>query len=312
MESYDRAKFMSMKREALGYSRRELCERCNGMSEKTLTRLEKGKSVRKESIKELLEFYHQCSHTIYPVMELEMLSMTQVHNEVLALMFQGNYREAKRRQEFLEGYVKEGEGESVRYSEVIGKELQCYMGEKETDREEGIQYFEKQIAAMMPEGADLEKWPLQKKELHIFLAYFNALTLDGRYEEVIPTLRKLLANLERRYHDMMTFSNLYGCFSYKLVRALRKTGQWEDILEIAEKGLKVCEEVGDISNTCGIQSELLCYFEENEFFHDAKIKEQCFETAKEMYYLSEVVGDKSKHDYFRRFLERVYGYTELY
>lgn len=312
MESYDRAKFMSMKREALGYSRRELCERCNGMSEKTLLRLEKGKSVRRESIKELLEFYHQDAHTIYPVMDLEMPSVARAYNEVLALMFLGNYKEAERKQEFLESYVREEQRNSVKYSEVVGKELRCYMGEKETDREEGIRYFEEKIAEMIPEGADLEKWPFHKKELHIFLAYFNALTLEGRYGEVIPVLRKLLVNIERRYQDLELFSNFYGCFSYKLVRALRKTGQWEDILEVAEKGLRVCEESEDISNTYGIQSELLCYFEENEFFHDAKIKEQCFETAKEMYCLSELLGERSKINYFRSFLERVYSYTELW
>lgn len=312
MESYDRAKIMKMKREALGYTRKELCECCNWISEKTLTRLEKGETVRRESIEELLEFYHQESHTIYPVMDLERPHVAREQNEVLGLMFHRNYKEAERRQRYVKGYVKEGEGDSVKYSEVIEKEIKCYMGGEETRKKESIPYFEEQIAKMVPEGADLEKWPFHKKELHIYLVYFNALTLEGRYEEVIPTLKKLLVNLERGYQDMETFSNFYGCFSNKLVRALRETGQCKDILQVGEKGLKVCEEVGDISNTYDIQSELLCYFEENEFFHDAKIKEQCFETAKEMCYLCKTLDDENRYAYLKRFLERAYSYIELH
>ena len=58
MENYDVGKVMRMKREALGYTRKEVCELCNGMSEKTLARLEKGmERVRQESIQELLHLY---------------------------------------------------------------------------------------------------------------------------------------------------------------------------------------------------------------------------------------------------------------
>lgn len=306
MESYDRAKIMKMKREALGYTRKELCECCNWISEKTLTRLEQGETVRRKSIEELLEFYHQESHTIYPVMDLERPHVAREQNEVLGLMFHGNYKEAERRQRYVKGYVKEGTGNAIDYPEVLRKEIECYMGGKETCKKESIPYFEEQIAKMVPEGADLEKWPFHKKELHIFLVYFNALTLEGRYEEVIPTLKRLLVNLERGYQDMETFSNFYGCFSNKLVCALRETGQCKDILQVAEKGLKVCEEVGDISNIYGIQSELLYYFEENEFFHDAKIKEQCFETAEEMYSLSKVLGDTDYYTYFKKYLDSMY------
>ena len=51
MENYDIGEIRRMKRKALGYTRAEVCARCGGMSEKTLSRLESGKmKVRRESI----------------------------------------------------------------------------------------------------------------------------------------------------------------------------------------------------------------------------------------------------------------------
>ncbi len=306
MENYDVGKVMRMKREALGYTRKEVCELCNGMSEKTLARLEKGmERVRQESIQELLHLYHQRSHAIYPVLDLEDPTIGRSYNEIFGLIFQENYREAKRKLENFERYVNKKSQESIKYIEVLKRELLYFMGEKELRGEETIQFFEKLIEGMMPENADLEKWPLNWQELNAYVAFFNVLAMEKQYETIIPIARKLLVNIEQRYQNEQMFADFHGCITRRLIRCLFEQGQCDEIVELAEKSLKICGNIGDISITYRIQGELLNYFSENDFFNKDELKEQCFESARKMYYLSKVCQDKGRMRYFREYLEEL-------
>ncbi len=307
MENYDRTQIMRMKREALGYTRKEICEHCNGIQEKTLIRVEQGRTVRRESIWELLKFYHQSSHTIYPVMDLEKPSMAREQNEVLELMFHGNYKEAGRRQRYVESYMKDGAENTIKYSEVIGREIAYYIGEGDIDRRECVSYFEEQIAKMIPEGADLEKWPLNKKELHIYLAYFNVLEKENQYDKIILIARKLLLNIERQYHNKEIFVNYYICLMRRLIRCLYEQNQFHEVLELVRRGMEAGASVGDISDRCRIQYELLNYYWKNNFFDDDRVKEQCLETAENGYYLSKVCGDQKGMKEFQECLKMLHN-----
>ena len=312
MENYDVGNVMKMKREALGYTRREVCELCNGMSEKTLARLEKGlERVRQESICELLELYHQRSHTIYLILDLEDPTAGKLYNEILVLIFQENYKEARRKLEIFEQYVNKKSQESLQYIEVIKRELLYSMGEKEVGGEETIQFFEKLIGGMMPENADLQKWPLNWQELNTYLVFFNILAMEKQYETIIPIARKLLVNIEQRYQNEQIFADFHGCITRRLIRCLFEQGQYDEIVELAEKSFKICDNIGHISNTYRIQGEMLNYFLENDFFHSEELKKQCFENAKDAYELSAICDDKLKMRQFRKYLELAHGYTEL-
>lgn len=236
MENYNIGNVMKMKREALGYTRKEVCELCNGMSEKTLARLEKGvERVRQESIQELLYLYRQRSHTIYPVLDLEDPTIGRLYNEILVLIFQENYREAKRKLEIFERYINKESQDSIQYIEVLKRELLYFIGEKEVGGEETIHFLKKMIEKMMPENADLEKWPLNWQELNTYLAFFNVLAMEKQYETIIPIARKLLINIEQRYQNNPMFADFHGCITRRLIRCLFELDQGDEIGELAEK-----------------------------------------------------------------------------
>ena len=50
----------------------------------------------------------------------------------------------------------------------------------------------------------------------------------------------------------------------------------------------------------------------NSFFDDSKVREQCLEVARKMYYLCIICDDEKRRKYFKRYLKRIYNYTELY
>lgn len=314
MENYNVGVIMRKKREALGYTRRKMCEVCHWeFTEKTLCRLESGRgSVRRESIGALLELYHQQFYTADVLLDLEGSSAGKLYYEIPVLLFQENYQEAQRKLELLERYINKCSKTGRRYLETMKRHLQCSTEGDEMDGEEAIRFFEVLLGDMLPEGADLEKWPMNHIELNIFLIFLNILCLKKQNKQITLISRRLLANIERRYQPGWIFANLHGCFSCKLIRAMHKTGEDDRIQELAEKSIKICKEAGNIPRVYQLQRELLCYWEENDFFQNAGLKEQCFETAKKMYFLSAVCADRGSCSYFKRYLKRVYGYVNIY
>lgn len=303
MENYNIRQIMQMKRDALGYTRKELADRCGYASEKTLARLEKGEGkVRRESIRELLNLYHQRSHTIFPSIDLEDPTAGKMYSEILMLTFRKNFREARRKLEIFEQHVRKESKESVQYLEVLKRELLYFMNQKEVDGEETICFFEKMIAGMLPEDADLAKWPLNWQELHTYMAFFNVLMIEKQYGRIVPIVRQLLINIERQYQNIEMFANIHGCFTRCLLRCLFEQDQCTEMVELAQKSLSFCAAAGDISNTYRIQGELLNYFWKHDYFHDDDLKEQCLETIKNMYYLSKVCQDQKKTREFRNYL----------
>ncbi len=312
MEIYDAGKIMRMKREALGYTRKQICERFPDISEKTLARLEKGtERVRWGNIQKLLEFYHQRSFAIYPILDLKNPNAMGMYSDILVLIFQKNYKEAERKLEILEQCVNKESKESLSHLEVLKRGLQHLIGKEEVDGKETILFFEKVIAGMMPEGVALEKWPLNKQELFTYMLFLNVLASEKQHERIIQITRKLLANIEQGYMSKMMFADFHGCFTRRLIRSLHEQKQCDEIVELAKKSLEICAEVGDISNTYRIQGELLNYYWENDFFHDDELKKQCLEDAVDMYYLCGVCGDETKKHEFKVYLEIAHGYTDL-
>ncbi len=92
--------------------------------------------------------------------------------------------------------------------------------------------------------------------------------------------------------NKQVFADFHGCITRRLIRCLFEQGQCDEIVELAEKSLKICGNIGDISITYRIQGELLNYFSENDFFSKDELKEQCLESARKMYYLSKIYQDK--------------------
>ena len=97
-----------------------------------------------------------------------------------------------------------------------------------------------------------------------------------------------------------------------MIRALWKENICEEIRKFAEKSLDFNIVTGNISNTYLLQGELLYYMELNSFFDDSKVREQCLEVARKMYYLCIICDDEKRRKYFKRYLKRIYNYTELY
>ena len=164
----------------------------------------------------------------------------------------------------------------------------------------------------MPEGVDIEKWAFTRIELNTYLTFLNVLSIEKRYGEIVQIARKLLVNIEQKYQNMFMFADFHGCFSYKLIRALWKENICEEIRKFAEKSLDFNIVTGNISNTYLLQGELLYYMELNSFFDDSKVREQCLEVARKMYYLCIICDDEKRRKYFKRYLKRIYNYTELY
>lgn len=309
MENYDIGEIMRMKRKALGYTRAEVCARCGGMSEKTLSRLESGKmKVRRESIEELLRLYHQSSHILCPVLDAENALANRLYLEILLLLYQKNYMEAWRKFEILEADIVPKSEVSKYFMESTKRKLMYIMGQKELDGKETLKFFEELVAGMMPEGADLANWPVNWQEMSIYVDFFNILARQGQYGRIIPIAQKLLVNLEKRYHNIAIFSNFYGCITRRLIRCLFEENLGDQIVQLAEKGLEICAVTGDIVNIYRIQGELINYFWKYDFFQNGKWREQCFEKAKEGYILSAVCENRGVMRYFRRFLEDEYGY----
>lgn len=302
-----------MKRMALGFTREEVCARCGGMSEKTLSRLESGKAnVRKESIRELLNLYHQSSHMICTALETKDPSDSGLYLEILLLIFQKNYREAERKLDLLESYVEPESETSKRFLEIRKRTLCYLMGQKELDGKKTLEFLEEWIAGIVPEGADLAEWPLSWQEITAYVEFFNILAMEGQYGRIIPTARKLLLNLERHYHNTVMFVNLYGCLTRCLIHCMFEEGQWGGIVEQAQKGLEICAVIGDITNTYRIKGELINYYWMNDFFQSEELKEQCLKNAKDGYALSAICEDKKMMRYYRRYLKEAHGYKEVY
>lgn len=305
---------LCMKRKALGYSQKKVSELCDyAFTERTLRRWENGEQkIRQSCIPLLLKLYHQRSCTICPSIDLTNYYNSRMYNEILVLMLQGDYKEALRKLELFEYYVDKESEESVQYLEVLKRGLQYYSKEIEAGNESKIEIFREFVGKIVPEGVDIEEWAFTRIELNIYLTFLNVLSIEKRYEEIVPIARKLLVNVEQRYQNVFVFADFHRCFSRKLILALRKQNQWKEIQILAEKSLHFCIETGNISGTYLLQGELLYYWEINNFFDDPQIKEQCFETAQKMYYLSVICVDEKNRRYFKRYLERVYNHTELY
>ena len=314
MENYDIRLILCMKRKALGYSQKKVSELCvYAFTERTLRRWENGEQkIRQSCIPLLLKLYHQRSCTICPSIDLTNYYNSRMYNEILVLMLQGDYKEALRKLELFEYYVDKESEESVQYLEVLKRGLQYYSGEIEAGNESKIEIFREFVGKIVPEGVDIEEWAFTRIELNIYLTFLNVLSIEKRYEEIVPIARKLLVNVEQRYQNVFVFADFHGCFSYKLIRALWKENLYEEIKKIVEKSLEFNINTGNIRNTYLLQGELLYFLELNSFWGDSKVKEQYFEVAQQMYYLCIIYDDKKMRGYFKRYLERVYNYTELY
>ncbi len=314
MENYDIALILRKKRQALGYTQKQVCELCNyEFSKQTLHRIETEKTtINSQTIQSLLTLYHQPSHTSCASIELENYNFFQMYNEILVLMVQKNYKEAERKLELLEQYIKEDAHTSKKYLEALKKELQYLNCEISMEDNDIVSFFQNLIQDIIPKEADLKIWPLTDMELNIFLTFFNILSVEKQYNTILPLLRSLLINIEQHYHNNQIFIDYHACFTCHLVRIIQKLNINESIEELIKTSLNYCITYGDISNTYRLQSYLLRYYEKNNFFENALLHKQCFQTAQNMYYLSITCHDEKKSKFFKNFLNRVYNYTELY
>ena len=314
MENYDIQLILFMKRKALGYSQKKVSELCDyAFTERTLRRWENGeKKIRQSCVPLLLKLYRQRSCTICSSMDLIKYSYSGMYNKILAFMFQGDYKEALRKLELFENYVDKESKESLQYLEVLKRGLRYYSREVKLGDEKEIEILRGLIGQIVPEGVDIEKWAFTRIELNTYLTFLNVLSIEKRYREIVQIARKLLVNIEQKYQNMFMFADFHGCFSYKLIRALWKENICEEIRKFAEKSLDFNIVTGNISNTYLLQGELLYYMELNSFFDDSKVREQCLEVARKMYYLCIICDDEKRRKYFKRYLKRIYNYTELY
>ena len=313
MENYDIALILRKKREVLGYSRAKVCELCgNAFTEKTLYRMETGKAkMSRHTIKELLAIYHQPSYTICAAMDMEQYSMNRMYNEVFELMLQRNFIEAKRKLELFESYINTENESSIHFFEVLKAELYCFINKEVTEYNKVIVYLEELFVKILPKEVDLEKWPLVDAELNMYLMYCNILTLQKKDKRIL-LLRKLIQNIEHRYHGVELFTDYHGLFTHQLIGALKDTKENNEIILLAEKSLDICSANGDISNTYRIKNTVIQYMEDYNFFHNQEIKEKCMQQLKKSYYLSLSCNDISYSSLIKKRLIEVYNVDVLF
>ena len=312
MENYDIAQNLRMKREALGYSRKKVCELCNYVfSEKTLYRMETGLAdMSRHTIKELLKLYHQVSHTACAAMDMESYTVYRMYNEILVLMFQREYKEAERKLELFETYVAENSNPGRTFLNALKREVKCLTTDESVRENENFEFFEDTLKQMAPEGADISKWPFTDAELNTYLTYFNMLFLAKRYDSMIPLLEQLLENIEQGYLNFDLYSRFLSGFAYRLADALLNTNQYKRANDLVESATKELIAYGDMSGLYMLKNCLIRYIERKNFFDDEVLKEQCFQEVKRLYYLSLACNDTWYINFFEKRLKEIYHNIE--
>ena len=285
MENYDIGVILRKSREALGYSRNEVCCLCEEQfSEKTLYRLEKGYvKANDDIINRLSKLYNKPIRKLYTTIDMNRYSMLRIYSEIIDYIFHNNFVEAEYKLKLFENYVQEDSDNKIIIN-WLNIMINHYKWSSSTNQHSEIAFImEELFYEIVPKQAEITIYPLTDIMLHMYFVYIDSLKKAGYYKETIFLTEKLLSNIMNQYHNETIFCDYYGVLNAQLALMYKMENQHRKAMEIAKEAVQKMIYMGDLSNIYHLVYIYVKSAEEMNFFEDGSIKQECIEFLKKIH-----------------------------
>ena len=313
MENYDMGVILRKLREALGYTRNEVCDLCKEQfSEKTLYRIEKGYvKANDDVINQLSQLYHKSICKLYTTINMNRYSMLRIYSEIMDCIFHSNFVEAEYKLKLFENYVQE-EPDSKIIINWINTMINHYKYTFSINQyKETNVIMENLFYEVVPKQADISIYPLTDIMLHMYFIYIDSLKKAGYYKETIFFTEKLLSNIMNQYHNETIFCDYYGVLNAQLALMYKKENQHKKAMKIAKEAVQKMIYMGDLSNIYHLVYIYVISAEEMNFFGDSSIKQECIEFLKKIHSICIACNMPQKALKIEKHLRKNYKVSEV-
>lgn len=284
------------KREALGLSRREAIDLCNGdISEKTLYRIEKGRLLpSKYAISVLDRTYNNKKERF---LQFSDVKGSNIYSEGLGYWAERRYSEAISALNYAMSFTtKEEEREYL-------KEIIYFILAQKEDKhllEEEIERFEKVVMAEVPTNLKGEKWPIMDFQTDKLVFLLNMYRKNKMYEKQERLARDIKISVSTSYLESKECSDIFSIAEGALVDALQDSGKHIEAIKEVLYALLFVSKTGNIKNTVFLIYSLVWSCQQMEYFHDKALRKECLSELKKLISLSEICGNDSDVEFFSR------------
>lgn len=173
MENYDMGVILRKSREALGYTRNEVCDLCKEQfSEKTLYRIEKGYvKANDDIINQLSQLYRRPICKLYTTINMNQYSMLRSYSEIIDCIFHNNFVEAEYKLKLFENYVQEDSDNKIIIN-WLNIMINHYKWSSSANQHSEIAFImEELFYEIVPKQAEISIYPLTDVMLHMYFIY---------------------------------------------------------------------------------------------------------------------------------------------
>lgn len=302
MRELSLSEYIKQERIKQGITQEQLCE---GICEPiTISRLENGKQIPSYTrIRTFLQRLSLVDNQYFALLSQNELAIKTLHDEILAnaILFGRSAPEGRSRLrtigmqklEMLEKLAKPDDGIIRQYilamKGILGKPEEPYSPE------ERLRLLWDALRITVP-NFNIEEINLglySQDEITLIIQIANIYARIKQPNNSIDIYRQLFEYAEKHYHKSLQYAGKYALIAHNYTKTLFDVGRYDDAIDIAEQGRKICVKYAHYQFLPGLLDFLGgCYFYKGEL-----------EKCKEYYRVAYCFYKVTKNDRDRRLLE---------